>query len=30
MAKALEEAYLEFDHHLTKEDVVKVLHVLAG
>ena len=30
IAKALEEAYLEFDHHLTKEEVVKTLHCIAG
>ncbi len=30
IAKALEEAYLEFDHQLTKEDVIKTLHCIAG
>lgn len=30
LIKALEEAYLEFDHLLTKENVVKVLHFIAG
>lgn len=30
ISKALEEAYLEFDHRLTKESVVKTLHVIAG
>lgn len=28
--KALEDAYLDFDHHLTKEEVVKTLHFIAG
>lgn len=30
ISKALEEAYLGFDHLLTKEDVVKTLHCIAG
>ena len=30
MSKALEEAYLDFDQHLTREDVVKMLHFIAG
>lgn len=30
LIKALEEGYLEFDKTLTREDVIKVLHVVAG
>lgn len=30
ISTALEEAYLGFDHQLTKEDVVKTLHCIAG
>ncbi|XP_057377745.1 protein phosphatase 1G-like [Daphnia carinata] len=30
ISAALEEAYLGFDHQLTKEDVVKTLHCIAG